>query len=211
MKNKLTIFLSLLFLGINYTLVAGCGTGYLAIKNVYIGYTPGDNNPTLFLNPNDSSLLMAKQVGNCSPNSAKIIGILFNGASICNSTIYSIKLKNNPGQYDVKISYMIGAITYTPTLSYYISDQTAVGIAESGDINSGLVLFPNPASSSVRIESMAAFKSVSIFDATGRQLNVVPANGSELIIPLDHYPQGIYFVQVATEAEKVVIKKLVVE
>lgn len=212
MINKLIIALCLCLL-IPHSLAAGCGEGYIRINtNTDLGRYQAGSIPTLFFDLNDSSLVRAHQVGSCEAfQQMRIIKIVFDGSTIFNASAIYIRLKNNPGRYDVTMTYVYSAITFTKIISYYISDKMAVGIDEAGGIGSGIVLAPNPADDRFRIESEAPLKSVSIFDATGKRLQVISASGNNLTVPLDHYPRGIYLVQVATESERIVLKKLAVD
>jgi hypothetical protein len=216
MKTKLIILLSLLFMGIHNNMSAGCGEAYLSISNVgSIGYMePWDTKTyTFFLNLNDSTELTANKIGNCN-DQPQFTSILFNGSEIWSpgsSSVKRIKIKNNQGLYTIKIFMWLQAIQRTYIYNFYISNKMAVGINEAVEINSGLVLAPNPASGQFRIESTASIQSVSVFDLTGKQLAFVPAYANGLSIPLNDYPRGIYMVKVAIDPEKVVVKKLVVQ
>jgi hypothetical protein len=207
MKPTLIALLSLFFISLNYTSSAGCGVGYLVINTTLVGYSPYDDIPTFFLDLNDSTEIVVKRIGNCGP--AHIFRIRFNGSIILdNLYLTRIKIKNNPGQYefDIQASPSINSIA-----RFYISDKAAVGIEKTGEINPNLVLAPNPASDQLQISSAMALKSVSIFDLTGKQLEFIPADGNSLTLPLEKYPRGMYLVQVATAADKVTVRKLVVE
>jgi hypothetical protein len=212
MKTKL-ILLSLLFIGLSHNTSAGCGKSYLSITGkatLSYDYWQDPGPVTVFVNADDSSELRMGTIGHCF-SSRKIISIVLNGAPVPWTGIDRTKIRNNLGLYEVRISFVISAITYTQAMSFYFSPQAAVGIEEAGEVSADLLLAPNPASGQFRIESTASIRSVSVFDLAGRQLNFVESHGNGLSIPLDNYPRGIYLVKVVIEPDKIALRKLMVQ
>jgi len=88
----------------------------------------------------------------------------------------------------------------------------AVGINEISKIGDKSVsFFPNPATNELNIISKnSQIKNIRIYTATGQEIESLNLMSSELKIPLNNYPPGIYFIHVATLNDKVLIKKITV-
>ena len=82
-----------------------------------------------------------------------------------------------------------------------------VGIG-SHSVNN-ITLYPNPTRQSVQIRnSGSTIRSVTLFDASGRMLNVVNVNDHTAVIDLSAYAAGTYFLRIMTE-NGVVTKRVV--
>jgi hypothetical protein len=85
-----------------------------------------------------------------------------------------------------------------------------VGIKELSSAGMPVTIFPNPASTEIRIQSLENFKELTITDIYGKEifhskiLNPKP----ELIIPVSDYPAGIYFIKVKN-GNKIRIQKFI--
>jgi hypothetical protein len=85
-----------------------------------------------------------------------------------------------------------------------------VGLQESPMLSGALALFPNPASSSVRIHSENGVPTViSLSDIQGRLIKILKPNVSDLEISLDSFPAGLYIVK-AGYTEGAAIERLVI-
>ena len=82
-----------------------------------------------------------------------------------------------------------------------------VSIGDHGVNN--ITLYPNPTHQSVQIRnSGSTIRSVTLFDASGRMLNVVNVNDHTAVIDLSAYAAGTYFLRIMTE-NGVVTKRVV--
>jgi choice-of-anchor B domain-containing protein len=96
----------------------------------------------------------------------------------------------------------------TGTCTFQLAVEVPLGVEEN-DLNSGLVLFPNPASDVITVSSQnAAISSIQIVDMLGKQL-WVEENIEEQSKTLDvsQYANGIYFVIVNNQVSKKIIKR----
>ena len=80
---------------------------------------------------------------------------------------------------------MTGAITTT----------TAAGVKDN--TRATFVYFPNPVIDVLTINGKAAINSVSVFDATGKQVGNYTAGTPSVKLYMANYPAGTYFVKVA--------------
>ncbi len=73
-----------------------------------------------------------------------------------------------------------------------------------------IVLQPNPASLSVYILSPVAITRFSIFDITGAEISTSGSGGKEVMINVNDYPEGLYFIRLWLVNHQVIVKKLVI-
>ena len=82
-----------------------------------------------------------------------------------------------------------------------------VGIGDH-DVNN-ITLYPNPTRKTVQIRNSGSnIRSVTLYDASGRMLNVVNVNDHTAVIDLSGYAAGTYFLRITTE-NGVVTKRVV--
>lgn len=84
--------------------------------------------------------------------------------------------------------------------SYYCS---GAGITNNEQENGTIRLYPNPAEDQIELSSLSGITSVQLYNALGQLMEGIPSGLSSkgttgFKIPVQHYPAGIYFVQVWT-------------
>jgi hypothetical protein len=106
----------------------------------------------------------------------------WNGQTYCQSGDYVQTLQNIHGCDSV--------VTLHLTLRVGIDDH---------DVNN-ITLYPNPTRQSVQIRnSGSSIRSVTLYDASGRMLNMVKVNDHTAVIDLSGYAAGTYFLRIMTE------------
>ncbi len=93
-----------------------------------------------------------------------------------------------------------------------IRDVTGI---EEGEIVSlsarnNFIVYPNPASSVVRIQSPSSVKEIKIYDVAGKLIRVEEFKGSgvsEFRISLKGIKEGVYYIRIGKETEKLIVKR----
>ena len=108
--------------------------------------------------------------------------------------------------------------SYKPDLSNILFEEndtyfrgTLKGVGVTGASISDLVqIFPNPVAHELHLKGLSNLKapvSIQIFDMTGRSMVQYPYNGAnEMLLPMDLYPAGCYFLELGTADEKMRFK-----
>ena len=143
-----------------------------------------DSTVTLHLtiNPTDSGAITMAAEDDC---------YIWNGVTYCEDGDYTQVFINQFGCDSV--------VTLHLTLHVGIGDHNV----------NNITLYPNPTRQSVQIRnSGSSIRSVTLFDASGRMLNMVKVNDHTAVIDLSGYAAGTYFLRIMTE-NGVVTKKVV--
>ena len=61
------------------------------------------------------------------------------------------------------------------------------------ELSSKVMVYPNPANSSVRIEAGNGIESINVYNVLGTLVETIPANGKAVSVNVGKYSQGIYF------------------
>jgi hypothetical protein len=94
-------------------------------------------------------------------------------------------------------------ITSSPSYGYA---NCITGISENEN-NSSLIIFPNPANSSIQIKSDLMFSKVGIYNALSQLVYSNEERETSLSIDLSAYPNGIYFIKINDSN----VKKIIVQ
>jgi len=92
-------------------------------------------------------------------------------------------------------------------------DTSSIGISSpEGFFTSTVLLYPNPASSSINISTQMGEELVwiKLYDVSGKEIRTIEGLTHDMItIPVDIYAKGLYFVKIKTNREEI-IKKLII-
>lgn len=117
-----------------------------------------------------------------------------------------IRLLSRPGTYEVTGN----VIGLQETIAFTLI-MDPVGIKEIPKPDDRISVFPNPATTALHIVSKTeGLCSVSIRDIIGKEIQHVDLPQRDLIIPLEQYPPGTYFIQAATLSNRIVVKKFII-
>ena len=117
---------------------------------------------------------------------------------------------NGNGQYDAPptdhawrliLSTVMGdeELDFSHNTSFTDIENSGTTLVENGPEQTGITVYPNPASDFAVVKSAYGLKSVIIRSVTGANLGVIDAYGKyELILPLENLDSGIYFLEVQT-------------
>lgn len=156
------------------------------------------------LNSNGSLLTNIRfQYGLTENFSDSIIAIPYNiynvGTNLVSSTIYRLSPSVN----------YYARLTATNGLTRYYSDlfkfRINANVLDSITDSSGVLIFPNPATNYLTINSIKKVDKVEIYDSFGK-LSII--SGNQTKINISQLPKGINFIRIYTE-DKVVTKKLI--
>lgn len=208
---KKLVFLYSLFQLVAFHLSAGCEPR-LAISKIYPSYKsiasiPGYSHRTftIALNPTDSICVEAtSNQGNMGSCRGKIEQIYYNDSLLPPTTTLICR----PGVYKICGSNTACTFTIFNSLDIILHKPDIILFKEAASIN----LFPNPAHERITINSNSKeiIKSVSFYDLGLRLIKEIELNGSFLELPLNDFPQGVYFVFISTIDDKKFIRKLVI-
>lgn len=103
------------------------------------------------------------------------------------------------------------AVGVTGTVAGYTNSFSTVGINDHGVERSGLALYPIPAGAYVNIEAGEKPRSISLYEPSGKLIDVIAPQGSLTTYVLsDRIMPGLYFLQVVDQRGNVVSGRLVV-
>jgi len=98
------------------------------------------------------------------------------------------------------------------------SDNTSLTIAESIMSSSqdlaftNLNVYPNPSNGIINIDGLSdEIKSITVFDMYGKIISAIPRTGENEILDLHAYSSGIYLVQLLSDSNEILTKKIVVQ
>ena len=145
----------------------------------------------------------------------------YTSTSIANYTQISVafnyNLPDTPDTLDIKI--MAGNVgpggVVMPGNEFFVDDFSftfPVGITESGIDNSGINLFPNPASDKITISSVEKINAIEIYNILGENVysSSILKTATSDEINLSNFQKGIYFVKIY-HAEKICTEKIVIQ
>lgn len=110
--------------------------------------------------------------------------------------------------------------TFTPTYTYSNTASNCSGtgttaivvsvctsINNAGSVLKGLMVYPNPTSGIVNIElNNSSNKFINVTDVEGRSVYSTNTSAEKVTVNLSNYPQGFYFVKIASEGKTEIIK-----
>lgn len=73
-----------------------------------------------------------------------------------------------------------------------------------------LKVFPNPASYEISIEADQKIDSISIFDMSGKQVQVSYPNSEQTRLSINHLTNGLHYIKAVTTDDKVALKKVMI-
>jgi hypothetical protein len=103
--------------------------------------------------------------------------------------------------------YMNGGTTPVAQFGNYL-DESSVGIEGYNLLKSDLSIYPNPANDIVFIRSTEKIKNVNCINYLGQQVDVNFKNNS---IDISSLPKGLYFLNVNSDKDKTIVKKIIKE
>lgn len=220
---KITSFLVVLFIYNN--LNAGCTAPSLFTNNS-IGYYNGSTLPHQAVSVTESAFFsIYLQASNCSATLTKT-RVFYNNIlvdSFMNSVrTLSLTIPQKPGRYS------ISSIVYCTQTGIYnrnyiwsfdlyqkpieIVNTIATGVHQIPKLNPDLLLYPNPATNNITLlNETEEIKKATIYNSSGQMVQSIDALSTKIEIPLENYPSGIYFINVATLSDKILIKKFIVQ
>lgn len=89
---------------------------------------------------------------------------------------------------------------YNAPVSTNIASTTfqTLGVNEN-QIDSSVIVFPNPTSNSININANNTIKSIEMFDVQGRVLQTTLGEENHNILDVSAYSDGVYFIKITTE------------
>lgn len=109
------------------------------------------------------------------------------------------------GGPDREVTIMEADNEYT----YWYNDDDPTGVNELAE--TGFVMFPNPASNQVTIQSEESIEQIVVSDLTGRTIQQFPVNSFETQLDVSSFNNGIYLIRVFTDKGVTVSKVQVVK
>jgi hypothetical protein len=98
-------------------------------------------------------------------------------------------------------------ISTTTNILYKYNPEPLSGIENSKAGDNGLSVYPNPAVSSVEVNSAAELSGINVVDLTGK--NVISQSGSSKTIEVSGLPAGVYIVYAKTINGEILTTKLI--
>ncbi len=100
----------------------------------------------------------------------------------------------NTGEISVRMINEIDAVSAETQLAVTISN--AVSLPVISEFEHSLVIHPNPTDGLLYLKCLPAGSVLSITDELGREMTKVLVSTSEVVVNVENYPSGVYFVRV---------------
>ena len=138
-----------------------------------------------------------------------VIGFEINTAPLCNNgSVFTLTATPSGGVYSGMgvsgntFDPMVGVGIYPITYSVNVSSACAVAETQTIEVmlctgineieNNSLVVFPNPASNFVTIQSDKEIKSILVYDYSGKLIRIIETTSFETIIDISELAKGFY-------------------
>lgn len=112
-----------------------------------------------------------------------------------------------PGSYRVEV--ILSRLSTPANWRFEIIDNP-LGLEEKGE-HSFFSVFPNPANSVLNVQSNKEINELNLYSISGALISHLKPDSQSILLPLEEYPPGIYFLHVAILGEQTVIKKIVIQ
>jgi len=205
MKNP-KFHILILFTILCFKLNAGCCLKINLLKlndplGNAIGFSSGTATfMTLSYNSSDTLAVWAYACA-CS---ASITKIFFNDSLIPLTS----KLPCKPGKYRI----WAGGLSVGGMMCEFVIVPKIVSVAENKLNSSEISIHPNPSHETVFISSGSLeIKQIRVFNFGSQLIETVLVQGNNAFLCLTNYTPGLYYIEVRTITNKVIIKKLMVQ
>lgn len=98
-------------------------------------------------------------------------------------------------------TYLEGAVMMRPLMT-----GQALGIEDEDPLAATITLYPNPANGMVQVDGL--YKTITVFDVTGRQVHVQQRNAQLNNVDLRHLPSGMYTFRIDT-GKTIITRKII--
>lgn len=210
--------LASLFLLHSFYITAGCGGLNCNTSNGIRLSHWGKSNPSypdvmiVSVNKIDTMELTIYTTNSCCGLGP--VALFHAGAPLTNTILVQssyclekIKLLSSPGEYKISSSNGTNYVSYSFSIHLNPVGIDEISYVEPSDFS----VFPNPAKEEITlISSHDNLKQIRLLDGCGKQLSCFVVDINNYTISLLAYPPGIYFIQVATMADKIAIRKIIV-
>ena len=183
--------------------LADGGRAVIGIQDVWggFGYTP--------TNRNTSQWSAANEAWRFTPNGDTNYSISwYDGANLISSHDTVTVCPTSTTMYTAQVVYSWCDGTQA-TLFDNVNVEAFAGINEVNNINNNTLIYPNPATDNLTIETQQQ-AAIEISNIEGQLLKTIISNGKKTNIAVSNLPCGVYVVQVKTE-QGVAVKKFVKE
>lgn len=171
---------------------------------------PPSDIDTAYISSIDSMDLTLKVIGGCGGLivfSVKLDGLDINYGVSGSVFNYKVKLLAKPGTYNIFAMSNTGVNSYITFTMIF----NPVGVANFLLEGEPVSVFPNPVKNELNILSKTStIENITIYDSFGQEIEHFRINDFNFKVQTHNYSPGIYFIQVATLSDEIVIKKIVV-
>ena len=129
---------------------------------------------------------------------------------------YDISFVSSPtATQDILFNFTLtsgGTSTSCPIMLTYLNGNNSgpVGIESSKTHNTSLIIYPNPSSDQINIQSSTNMKEIEVFDMTGRCVrHAINLNDNKYSFNISSLSSSIYFVRVKDENDQTLISKII--
>lgn len=128
-----------------------------------------------------------------------------------NTKIFNLVLSNNTSLVDVCVWELpfppFGVNVYTDNCPSLVYKKCGIGIEENQNIN--ISVSPNPAHDYINIDINSNVSEISIFDISGRIVESVNVNNDQAIVNIKELKNGLYFIRIKTNDNKIINTKFI--
>jgi CubicO group peptidase (beta-lactamase class C family) len=120
-----------------------------------------------------------------------------------NQGLVMVRMGSTPGNSSLVVA------NYNDSIWTKINDLTCTTSIASVDPNERMRVFPNPATTEVRLSATTGLRWVTIYDGAGRSLARLRLSGSLADINLEAFPKGLLHLRIVTQSGDVLWRKVV--
>lgn len=162
--------------------------------------------PSVSLTVSNSTMCTISTGGQTINLTGSPSGGIYNGVGV-SGNIYTPA--NSSGNYNVVYSYTDVPTGCSNSATQIITISDCTGITEMSN-QTTIIIFPNPASSSINIETDLIGFDILIYDSSGKQLWESKNNLGKITIDLNRFSKGLYTLKINSDSG-FAIKKIVIE
>lgn len=221
--RKVIFCLFLLSIQLHAQNTEGCAApGFIISDRIKFGYTGGTGKTDTILTIDTMKIWIGSHSSpqHCVGYSNLVIEnedkIIFQGPWMTNLRFF--EFIGYPGHYKITCDWQLLNYPAFKTLLEFdliliplqLDTASIASIPPLKVSNADFLIYPNPCSSNLYlINESSPIQVVGLYNLTGELLLNQNLNSTEFLLPMEHLPNGMYFLQVTTLSDKKILRRIV--